>query len=104
LAKLEKPLLITQLTFILLQLADFATTMVALHTGGVEKNFLVSRLMVIGSLQGLILSKVIILGIAVAAVRLRKHSVLRWVNVIFGGVVLWNLVVIARLAFRSHVA
>ena len=103
-AKLEKPLLITQLTFIFLQLADFATTMIALHTGGVEKNVLVSRLMVIGSLQGLILSKVIILGIAAAAVRLRKHSVLRWVNVIFGGVVLWNLVVIARLAFRSHVA
>jgi hypothetical protein len=104
LAKLQKPLLITQLTFIFLQLADFATTMIALHMGGVEKNFLVSHFMVIGSLQGLILSKVIVLGVAVIAVRLRKHSVLRWVNVIFGGVVLWNLVVIARLALWSHVA
>jgi hypothetical protein len=104
LTKLEKPLLITQLIFIFLQLADFATTMLALHMGGVEKNSLVSHFMVIGSLQGLILSKVILLGIAVVAVRLRKHSVLRWANVIFGGVVLWNLVVIARLAFRSRVA
>jgi hypothetical protein len=104
LAKLEKPLPITQLTFIFLQLADFTTTMTVLHMGGVEKNSLVSQFMVIGSLQGLILSKVIILGIAVAAVRCRRHSVLRWANIIFGGVVLWNLVVIARLAFRPHAA
>jgi hypothetical protein len=97
-------LLITQLTFIVLQLADFVTTMIALHTGGVEKNSLVSHLMIIGSLQGLILSKVLILGLALAAVRLRKQWVLRWVNVVFGGVVLWNLVMIARLAFRAHAA
>jgi hypothetical protein len=96
--------MITQLTFVFLQLADFATTMIVLHIGGVENNFFVSRLMIIGSLQGLILSKVIILAIAAAAVRLRRHWVLGWVNVIFGGVVLWNLLVIARLAFRAHVA
>lgn len=94
--------MITQLTFIFLQLADFATTMIALHMEGVEKNSLVSRFMVIGSLQGLILSKVVILGIAAAAVLLRKQRVLRWANVVFGGVVLWNLVMIARLAFRAH--
>ena len=78
--------------------------MIALHTGGVEKNVFVSRLMVIGSLQGLILSKAIILGIASCSVLLGKPWVLRWGNVVFGGVVLWNLVVIARLAFRAHVA
>lgn len=103
LAKLAKPLLITQLIFISLQSADLATTMLALHMGGVEKNSLVSHFMVIGSLQGLILSKVILLGIAMLAVRLRKYAVLRWANVIFSGVVLSNVVVIARLAFRSHV-
>jgi hypothetical protein len=42
-------------TFIFLQLADFATTMTALQMGGREKNFLVSHIMVIGSLQGLVL-------------------------------------------------
>ena len=94
--------MITQLTFIFLQLADFATTMIALHMEGVEKNSLVSRFMVIGSLQGLILSKVVILGIATAAVLLRKQRVLGWANVVVGGVVLWNLVVIARLALRAH--
>jgi len=102
--QIGETLLITQLIFVLLQLADFATTMIALNTGGVENNFLVSRLMIIGSLQGLILSKAIILGVALAAVRLKKQWVLRWVNVVFGGVVLWNLVAIARLAFRAHAA
>jgi hypothetical protein len=94
--------MLTPLTFVLLQLADFATTMIALHMGGVEKNSLVSRFMVVGSLQGLILSKVVILGIAAAAVLLRKQRALRWANVVFGGVVLWNLVMIARLAFWAH--
>ena len=102
--RIGESLLITQLIFVFLQLADFATTMIALNTGGVEKNFFVSRLMIIGSLQGLILSKAIILGIALAGVRLRKLWILGWLNVVFGGVVLWNLVVIARLAFRAHAA
>ena len=92
----------TQLVFILLQLADFVTTMIALNMGGGEDNPLVSRLMVIGSLQGLILSKVIILAFAAAVVLARKPRVLRWATFAFAGVVLWNLVVIARLAFRSH--
>ena len=83
-------------------MADFATTMIVLQMGGVEQNVLVSRLMIVGSLQGLILSKVIVIGIAVAAVRLRKQRVLVWVNVIFGGVVLWNLTVIASLIFEAH--
>ena len=94
----------TQLIFVFLQLADFATTMIALNTGGVEKNFFVSHPMIIGSLQGLILSKAIILELPLAAVRLKKLWVLGWVNVVFGGIVLWNLVVIARLAFRAHVS
>ena len=101
-AKLNRPLLLTQLTFIFVQFADFMTTMIALHTGGFEMNPFVSRLMVIGSLQGLILSKVVILGIAVAAVRLGKVRILRLINILFGAVVLWNLTVIARLALRAR--
>jgi hypothetical protein len=102
LAKLRRPGILTQFIFVFLQLADFVTTMIALHTGGVEENAFVSRLMVIGSLQGLILSKAIILAVAVAVVRLGKGRILRWANVVFGGVVLWNFVVIVRLALRAH--
>ena len=93
--------MLTPLTFVLLQLADFATTMIALRMGGVEQNFLVSRLMAIGSVQGLILSKVVILAIAAGVLLARKHRI-RWANIVFGGVVLWNLLLIAVLALQSH--
>jgi hypothetical protein len=87
-----------QLAFIALQFADFATTMIALHMGAVEENGLVSHFMTIGSLQGLILSKLLVLAIATGIIRARKYRVLRWANVVFSGVVLWNVVTIARLA------
>ena len=54
--------MMAQLTFVLLQLADVVTTMTALGNGGHEQNPLVSRFLVIGTLQGLILSKVVQIG------------------------------------------
>ena len=92
----------TQLTFIFLQVADVATTMTALQMGGDEKNPLLRHLMPIGSLQGLILSKVMVLAIAVAAVVTGRYFVLRWSNVLFAGVVVWNLTIITGLALGSH--
>jgi hypothetical protein len=52
----------TQLAFVLLQLADIATTMTALQMGGAEQNAMIRQLMAIGSLQGLTLSKVLVLA------------------------------------------
>jgi hypothetical protein len=96
--------IVTQLTFVLLQLADLITTMTALGIGGVEQNTLVSRFMVIGSVQGLILSKIVLLAAAAAAIRFRKFRAIRWTNIVFGAIVLWNISVIVRLALRSHPA
>jgi len=91
----------TQLTFVFLQVADVVTTMTALQMGGGEKNSLLMHLMAIGSLQGLVLSKVIVLAIAVVAVLAGKRNVLRWSNVVYAGVVVWNLTIITRLALRA---
>ena len=91
----------TQLTFVFLQVADVVTTMTALQMGGSEKNSLLMHLMAIGSLQGLVLSKVIVLAIAVVAVLAGKRNVLRWSNVVYAGVVAWNLTIITRLALRA---
>jgi len=90
----------TQLIFVLLQLGDVVTTLTALHLGGFEQNTLMSHLMIVGSLQGLLLSKVFILVVAVAAGIGRRYRVLRWGNVAYSGVVLWNLFIIALLASR----
>jgi len=92
----------TQLTFVLLQLADIITTMIALATGGVEQNPIVSRFMALGSLQGLILSKVIMLATAAVAIRYRKFRAIRCANLIFGAIVLWNITVIIRMVMASR--
>ena len=86
-----------QLTFIFLQFADFVTTMLALGMGGSEQNPLVSRFLVFGSLQGLILSKAVLLAVAAAGLRFRKYRAIRLVNLVFGGIVLWNIGVIVLL-------
>ena len=94
--------MMTQLTFVLLQLADVVTTMTALGNGGHEQNPLVARFLVIGTLQGLIMSKVVLLAAAAAAVRFQRFRAIRMANVVFGVIVLWNISVIIRLAWRSH--
>jgi len=92
----------TQLTFVFLQVADVVTTMTALGTGGVEQNPLISRFLAMGTLQGLILSKVVLLAAAAAAVRYQKIRAIRSANIVFCAIVLWNIGVIVRLALASH--
>lgn len=90
----------TQLTFVFLQAADIVTTMTAIGAGGTEQNPLVSRFLVLGTLQGLILSKTILLAAAAIAVRYQKIRVIRTANMVFCGIVLWNISIIIRLAMR----
>ena len=92
----------TQLIFVLLQIGDVVTTLTALRMGGFEQNTLVSHLMIVGSLQGLLLSKIFILVVGVAAEIGRRRRVLRWGNFVYSGVVLWNLFIIAMLASQPH--
>jgi hypothetical protein len=94
--------IIGQAIFIFLQFMDLCTTMVAIHAGGVEKNFLVARFLFLGTLQGLILSKVLVLAIANVVVFARKDRVLGRANLAFGIIVLWNCSVILRLALRAR--
>jgi hypothetical protein len=78
--------------------------MIALENGGGEQNPLVSRFMVIGTLPGLILSKVVVLAVAAAIIRFHRFRVIRWANIVFGAIILWNIGVIVRLAFGSRSA
>jgi threonine/homoserine/homoserine lactone efflux protein len=92
----------TQLTFVFLQVADVITTMTALASGGTEQNPLISRFLTMGTLQGLILSKVVVLAAAAAAVRLQRMRAIRWANIVFGAIVLWNVSMLVLLAWRSR--
>jgi hypothetical protein len=84
--------------FVLLQVLDLITTLIALGLGGQENNPIVAHIMAVGPIGGLVISKVTVLAIAFAGAALHKHWGLRMANIAFAGVVAWNVTVIARLA------
>ena len=83
--------------YTLLQLADLATTTVTLRLGGVEVNPLVHLFMSVGPLVGLLLAKLVAMLAAMGCVFLKKPRPLRCANLVFAGIVAWNLTIIARL-------
>jgi hypothetical protein len=83
--------------FIALQIADLLTTVLALKLGGVEKNVVVRVFMSVGTYAGLILSKLVVLSLALGFALRRKQATLRYANVVFAAIVAWNLAVIVRL-------
>jgi hypothetical protein len=85
------------LAFILLQAADFGTTIVAFSLCGGEMNPIVTRLLGVGIYGGLLIAKLIALGIAFLASAYGRYSWLRKANVAFSAIVLWNLSIIGRL-------
>ena len=87
----------TCVLFALLQAADFATTATALRLGGEETNPLVRLFMVGDPMTGLVVAKVCALLIGAACVFGSKFRALRWANIVFVGIVIWNLTILARL-------
>jgi len=84
--------------FMLLQILDLMTTLIAISLGGQEKNPIVAHIMAVGPVGGLLISKGAVTGIALAGAALHKYRGIRVANVAFTGIVAWNFTVIARLA------
>jgi len=81
-------------TFGTLQVLDLLTTLFAFHIGGLEVNPLVAHLTVLlGRLGGVVMSKVIVVVIALGVKRL-----LWVVNLFYVGVVCWNILVLIILS------
>ena len=81
-------------TFGTLQVLDLLTTLAAFHAGGLEVNPLVGHLTVLlGRLGGVVMSKVIVVIIALGVKRL-----LWIVNLFYVGVVCWNILVLIILS------
>lgn len=87
------------LIFVLLQVLDVATTIGALALGGSEQNPLIGHMMMAGTVNGLIISKLIVVGLAVTFILMGRGRVIRWANGAFSLIVAWNVTVICRLAF-----
>src|SRR5215471_15385793 len=89
--------------FVILQVLDFATTVVALGLGGGERNPIVLQIMTLGPVVGLVISKLAVIAIAGCGALLKKYSGLRCANLAFCAIVAWNVSVIFRLAVNTQV-
>jgi len=90
---------ITQI-FIYLQLLDLLTTLVGFRLGAAEASPFIRMLMHAGPGTGVMLSKLLALGLGGLCVYLRKHHLIRWATYWYGGLVVWNLIVM--LAAPGH--
>lgn len=93
---ITRTLLHSKWTFLTLQAMDILTTLAAFRVGAFEFNPLVARFThELGPVAGLIVSKVITLLIVLGVRRLV------WVaNLVYSGVVLWNIYVLLTLSAR----
>jgi hypothetical protein len=90
--------------FIVLQVLDVLTTLLGLRLGAGESNFFIGRLMQLGPLPGLLISKLICLSMVVTIVIFGRGRVMRLLNPWCAAVVTWNLFAIAAQAhFGMHV-
>jgi uncharacterized protein DUF5658 len=85
------------LLFVLLQVADVTTTLVAFHFGGVEENPLVQFFLRGHPVAGLLLTKFLLVTIAGVIVLTGRKSVVWKANVLFACIVAWNVSIVARL-------
>ena len=79
--------------FIYLQLLDLLTTLVGFRVGAAEASPFIRVLMHAGPAAGVIVSKVLALGIGGLCVYLHKEHVIRWISYWYGGIVIWNLMI-----------
>ena len=84
--------------FILLQVLDLITTVVALGMGAYENNPMIARLIAVAPMWGLLASKIVVISIAGLAVWIHKDRGIARANAVFSLIVVWNLSIITRLA------
>jgi hypothetical protein len=92
-----KRILDSRWTFVGLQVLDLLTTLYAFHIGLLEANPLVTHLtLLFGRFRGVLISKLIAVAIAMGVRRL-----LWIVNVLYIGIVGWNLITITGIVLRA---
>ena len=80
--------------FLFLQVLDVLTTLIGLHVGAQEGSSFIGKLLRMGPVSGLVISKIIAAGLAAVAVFLNRKRVLVFLNFWFAAVVTWNLIAI----------
>ncbi len=88
--------------YVYLQMLDFLTTIAFLATGVKEANPMVKMFMQMGStpISGLLMIKLLAVGLGIFCWRMGRHRLLSRVNMLFALLVVWNLValIVGRVA------
>ena len=79
--------------FVYLQLLDLLTTLLGFRVGAAEASPFIRMLMHAGPAAGVIASKLLALGIGALCIKFNKQHVIRWASYWYGGLVIWNLMV-----------
>jgi len=74
-----------------LQALDVLTTLIGLQMGAHEASFFVGRMLAIGPLPGLLISKCFAIILAAAALGFQRPRVVVFLNYWFAVIVAWNL-------------
>ncbi len=80
--------------FVYLQLLDLLTTLVGFRLGASEASPFIRFLMYLGPGVGVALSKLLALGLGAWCVYRKKHQLIRWITFWYGGLVVWNLMIL----------
>jgi hypothetical protein len=87
--------------FVTLQVLDILTTMIGLRMGAGESSIFIGRLMQLGPMPALLLSKLIAVMLVAIALRMRRPRTVVFLNYWFLAVVSWNLLMILIVGFRQ---
>ena len=99
---LGKPSMRICQAFIYLQLLDLLTTLLGFRLGAAEASPFIRLMMHAGPVTGVIVSKVLALGLGALCVYMNKAHIICWISYWYGGLVIWNLVVM--LAAPGHMS
>jgi len=79
--------------FVYLQLLDLLTTLIGFRIGAAEASPFIRTLMHAGPMTGVILSKLLALGLGGYCVYTKKLGLIRLINYWYGVLVVWNLMI-----------
>ena len=77
--------------FFTLQALDVLTTLIGLRMGAKEASMFVGRMLVLGPVAGLLVSKCFAVILASAALAFHRPRVIVFLNLMFAAVITWNL-------------
>jgi hypothetical protein len=83
--------------FFALQALDVLTTLIGLQIGAKEGTVFIARMLELGPLTGLLISKALALTLVAVAFRFKRPRVVVFLNFWFAAVVTWNLMMIVSV-------